>query len=57
MANDGIGGTVEKLTARASLQHPISSQILSAKTMFEFCQYLIQGINFFYLSSDEIDVT
>ena len=32
---DGIGGAVKKLTARASLQRPLSLQILSAKTMFE----------------------
>ena len=53
---DGIGGTVKRLTARASLQRPISSQILSAKTMFEFCQGSIHGINFIYTNSDETDV-
>ena len=31
---DGVGGAVKRLTARASLQCPISSQILSGKTMF-----------------------
>ena len=54
---DGIDSTVKRLTARAILQRPISSQILSSKTMFEFCQGSIHGINFIYTSSDEIDVT
>ena len=40
---DGIGGTVKRLTAIASLQRPISLQILSAKTMFELCQGFIHG--------------
>ena len=53
---DGIGGAVKKLTATASLQRPISLQILSAKTMFELCQDSIQGKNFIYTSSDEIDL-
>ena len=53
---DVIGGTMKRLTARASLQCPISSQILSGKTMFEFCQGSIHQINFIYTSSDEIDV-
>ena len=53
---DGIGSTVEMLKARASLQCPISSQILSAKTMFEFCQDSIQVINFIYTSSNEINI-
>ena len=38
---DRIGGTVRRLTARASLQRPISSQIFSAKTMLRFCQGFI----------------
>ena len=53
---DVIGGTMKRLTARASLQCPISSQILSGKTMFEFCQSSIHWINFIYTSSDETDV-
>ena len=53
---DGIGCTVKRLIARASFWSPISSQILSAKTMFEFCQDSIHRINFSYTSCDEIDV-
>ena len=53
---DGICGTVKRVIARTNLQCPISSQILSAKTMFEFCQGSIHRINFIYTSFDEIDV-
>ena len=37
---DGIGGTLKRLTARASLQRPISNQILTA---VDFFQFLRQG--------------
>ena len=33
----GIAGTVKGLITRASLQQPISNQILTADKMFEFC--------------------
>ena len=48
LPRDGIGGTVKRLTARVSLQCPISSQILSNKTVFEFCQDSIHGKYFIY---------
>ena len=51
---DGIGCTVKRLTAGTSLQCPVSSQILSAKWMFEFCQDSIHGIKFVYTPSGEI---
>ena len=47
----------EKVNSQSNPPMPISSQILSAKPMFEFCQGSIHGINFIYTSSDEIDVT
>ena len=36
-ACEGVGGTVKRLTARASLQRPISNQILTVDAMFAFC--------------------
>ena len=33
---DGIGGTVKRLTANASLQRPINDQILNCNKMFDF---------------------
>ena len=35
---DGIGGTVKRLTARASLQRPYSEQILTVLSMLSFCR-------------------
>ena len=34
---DAIGGTVKRVTARASLQRPRCNQILTPLEMFEFC--------------------
>jgi hypothetical protein len=41
---DGIGGTVKRLTARASLQRPLNHQILTPQDMFEFAQINMHGI-------------
>ena len=43
---DGVGGTVKRLTARASLQRPFNDQVLSAQEMFTFCKDCIEGITF-----------
>ena len=48
---DGIGGTVKRLTANASLQ---GKQIMSANDMFEWCCENIQGIIFINVNSDYI---
>ena len=40
---DGIGGTVKRLTARASLQRPYSDQILDVSSMLAFCKTNIPG--------------
>ena len=46
---DGIGRTVKRLVTTASLQGPISNQILTADKMFEFCVEEIKGIDFLFL--------
>ena len=51
---DGVGGTVKCLVSRASLQHPINNQILTAESFFEFCQENISGISFDYLTTDSL---
>ena len=51
---DGIGGTIKRLTARASLQRPLREQILSVEQMFEFCKYNLEGIQPIHLSKEEI---
>ena len=53
---DGIGGTVKRLAAKASLQRPIHNQILSAVKMLEFCSSEINGIDFIFIESTEMDI-
>ena len=49
---DGLGGTIKRLAARASLQRPIDNQILSAIEMFKFCEKEIDGITCIYIKSE-----
>ena len=51
---DGIGGTLKQLVTRASLQRPISNQILTVDKMFEFCVEGIKTIDFLFLKNQEI---
>ena len=51
---DGIGGTVKRLVARASLQRLLDSQIMSMETLFEYCQSNIQGINFIKIKKQHL---
>ena len=54
---DGKGGTVKRLTRLASLGRATSYQILTPTSMFSFCNDNNKGINFIYLSKDEVDAT
>ena len=47
----GIDGTVKRPTAQASLQRPVTNQILCAKDM-KFCEESINGIKFAYTFSE-----
>ena len=51
---DGIGGTVKRLVARASLQATVENQILSVEEMYKWATGNIQGIHFFYVTSEDI---
>ena len=51
---DGLGGTVKRLAAKASLQRPVDNQIFKAEGMFQFCEKAINGIKFMYLAGAEI---
>lgn len=53
-ACDGIGGTVKRLTARASLQRPLSEQILSVSAILSFFQENISNIRFLFISKDRM---
>ena len=48
---DGIGGTVKRLVAHASLQATTSNQIVSPHQMFKWVIDNIFGIRFIFLSS------
>ncbi|KAG1673375.1 hypothetical protein GQR58_015590 [Nymphon striatum] len=42
---DGIGGTVKRLTAQASLKRTVTGHILDVDKMFEFCETNIKTFN------------
>ena len=49
---DRIGGTVQRLVARASLKN---THILSVRDMFDWCIKNIEGISFLLVSSEEVE--
>ena len=51
---DGIGGTLKRLTARASLQRTLSDQILTAKQVFDYCKKEVQGVHVNFISADDM---
>ena len=51
---DGIGGTVKRLATLASLQRDMDNHILSPQTMYKYCNENIEGINFIYISSEDL---
>ena len=54
---DGIGGTVKRLTKRASLQRPYGNFILTVEAMLDFCKENIPNINFIHIGkTDMVDV-
>ena len=53
---DGVGGTLKRLTARASLQKPMADQILTPTAVFHYCKESVQGINVFLITTEEMEV-
>lgn len=51
---DGIGGTVKRLAARASLQATDTGHIMTPLQLFQWANTNIKGIKFFYLSTEEV---
>ena len=51
---DGIGGTVKRLVARASLQATVDHHILTAREMFKWCEEHIMGITFLFVTADDV---
>lgn len=50
---DGVGGTVKRLAAKASLQNPLSNQIMTPTQLFEWGRKNINAIVFFYVTNGE----
>ena len=50
---DGVGGTVKRLAARASLQRPYDKQILTPRELFDFACSEIPSVNFHYTTVEE----
>ena len=54
-ACDGIGGTVKRLAARASLQRPFDNQILTAHDLYEWADKSLPNITVFWVSSNNVN--
>ena len=50
---DGVGGTVKRLAARASLQRTCDKQILTPRQLYEFGCSDIPSVNFHYITIEE----
>ena len=53
---DGVGGTLKRLTARASLQKPMADQIFTPMAVFHYCKESVQGINVLLITTEEMEV-
>ena len=51
---DGIGGTVKREVARASLQATTSGFLLTPSDLYQWCQAHISGIKFIWVSKENI---
>ena len=51
---DGLGGTVKRLAAKASLQRPYEDQILNAEQLYSWAKVNIPGIHFDFVDSSEV---
>lgn len=56
-ACDGLGGTVKRLAAKASLQRPYDQQILTPKELYEFALENIKNIDFEYSTTEDYEET
>ena len=56
-ACDGLGGTVKRLAAKASLQRPYDQQILTPKQLHDFATENISSIDFEYCTTDDYEET
>ena len=52
---DGVGGTVKRLAARASLQRPYENQIMEPKQLYEWAKSSLEGIHWSYVTTKEVE--
>jgi hypothetical protein len=45
-ACDGVGGTLKRLAAKASLQRPYNDQIMTPHQLYEWAKSSINNLNF-----------
>ena len=50
---DGVGGTVKRQAAKASLQRVYTDQITTPHELFTFCHTQLQGITFKFITTNE----
>ena len=55
-ACDGVGGTIKRLAASASLQRAIHNQILNTHQLYDFAKSEILGITCFFVDKQQVDV-
>ena len=55
-ACDGVGGTVKRLAARASLQRPYEQQIMTPRQLFEWAIENVPATIFSYCSSEDYKI-
>jgi len=52
--SDGLGGTVNRMAARASLQRPIADQITTSSELYEWAKAAIKNIDFEFIRKEQI---
>ena len=53
---DGVGGSIKRLAARASLQRAIHNQILNLHQLYNFAKSEIPSMTSFYVDKQQVDV-
>ena len=51
---DGLGGTLKRLAAKASLQRPLQDQITNARELFLWAEKELKNMNVCYVDADSI---
>jgi hypothetical protein len=52
-ACDGVGGTLKRLAAKASLQRRYNDQMMTPYQLYEWAQTGIHNLNFYFVTENE----